>query len=264
VCVLGDAICSHCGAAWTLDDGASTTPLSTLGRVLYSSGSSAQRMSRSPKQSQVLVYQDVLCPWSSLAELRLMPLQRELADVFRFVSRPYPLRPMESLPSEEEIARAVHELEDAAREREALPLRAELWTSGDPPRSTVEPLAALEAARLQGESARVELQTRLRHAALEQGLNVTRPDVVFELAARSGLQMNRFSAAFGSPQTRRLIREEHRLARGRGVRRVPTLVIASRWMISGVRETAEYRDLLLACVGKLERARTPVLERLVH
>jgi len=221
-------------------------------------------MSYSSAHSQVLVYQDVLCPWSWLTELRLAAVQRELGDVLRFVPRPYPLRPMESLPSADEIARAVRDLEAAAGEREALPLRAELWTSGDPPRSSIEPLAALEAARLQGESARLELQARLRRAALEQGLNVTRPDVVFELAERAGLQMNRFSAAFGSPQTRRLIREEFRLARGRGVRRVPTLVIANRWMISGLREATEYRDLLLACVGKLERARTPALERLVH
>jgi hypothetical protein len=45
---------------------------------------------------------------------------------------------------------------------------------------------------------------------------------------------------------------------------VPTLVIGNRWMISGLRETGEYRELLLACVSKLEHARTPVLERLVH
>ena len=221
-------------------------------------------MSRTSKQSQVLLYQDVLCPWSWVAELRLSPLQRELADVLRFVPRPYPLRPMESLPSEDEISRAVKDLTSAAREREALPLRPDLWTSGDPPRSSMEPLAALEAARLQGEPARLELQMRLRHAALEQGLNVTRTDIVLELAERAGLQMNRFTAAFGSSQTRRLIREEYRLARGKGVRRVPTLVIANRWMISGVRETGEYRELLLACVGKLEHARTPSLERVVH
>ena len=88
-------------------------------------------MSRHSKQSQVLVYQDVLCPWSWLAEMRLAPLHRELADVLRFVPRPYPLRPMESLPSEDEISRAVKDLTSAAREREALPLRPELWTSGD-------------------------------------------------------------------------------------------------------------------------------------
>ena len=217
-------------------------------------------MSRAPKQSQVVVYQDVLCPWSWLAELRLSQLQRELAAVLRFVPRPYPLRPMESLPSEDEIARAVKDLAAAARERESLPLRSDLWTSGDPPRSSIEPLAALEAARLP-QAERLQLQTRLRHAALEQGLNVTRPDIVLELAERAGLQMN--AAAFGSSQTRRLIREEYRLARGRGVRRVPTLVIGNRWMISGLRETG-YRRLLLACVGKLEHARTPVLERVVH
>ena len=86
-------------------------------------------MSRTSKQSQVLVYQDVLCPWSWVAELRLSPLQRELADVLRFVPRPYPLRPMESLPSEDEISRAVKDLTSAAREREALPLCPDLWTS---------------------------------------------------------------------------------------------------------------------------------------
>jgi predicted DsbA family dithiol-disulfide isomerase len=238
--------------------------LSARGRLLYSSDFFRHQMSRSPKQTPVLVYQDVLCAWSWLADLRLAPVQRELADVYRFVPRPYPLRPMESLPSAEEIARAVRDLDSARAERETLPLRPELWTSGDPPRSSIEPLAALEAARLQGEPARLELQTRLRQAALEQGLNVTRPDVVFELAARAGLQMNRFAAAFGSSQTRRLIREEYRLARGRGVRRVPTLVIANRWMISGLRETGEYRELLLACVGKLERGRMPAVERVVH
>src|SRR5678816_1880293 len=100
---------------------------------------------------------------------------------------------MERFASESEIARAVKQLTSAARERESLPLRPELWTSGDPPRSSMEPLAALEAARLQGEPARLELQMRLRHAALEQGLNVTRPDIVFELAERTGLQMNRLS-----------------------------------------------------------------------
>ena len=45
---------------------------------------------------------------------------------------------------------------------------------------------------------------------------------------------------------------------------LPTLVIANRWMKSGLREADEYRDLLLICVGKLERFRTPALERMVH
>jgi predicted DsbA family dithiol-disulfide isomerase len=221
-------------------------------------------MSRSQKQLQISVYQDVLCPWSYLADLRLQQLHRELGDGVRFLIRPYPLRPMESLPTAEEIASAVRDIEAARAEREGLLLCTDLWTSGDPPRSSLEPLTAIEAAKLQGEPARLRLLHSLRRAALEQGLNITRSDVVFELAARAGLQMNRFAAAFDSPQTRRLIREEHRLARARGVRRAPTLVIANRWMISGLREVQEYRELILACMGKLERAHLTVYERLVH
>lgn len=221
-------------------------------------------MRRFPRQTQVLVYEDVLCPWSWLADVRMAVVQRELGPSFRVVRRPYPLRPVESLPSAREVSRAVRAIGRARRERESLPLRDELWTSGDPPRSSIEPLAALEAARLQGEPVRASLGDALRQAALIDGLNVTRPDVVFELAARVGLQMNRFAAAFGSPQTRRLIREEHRMARSRGVLRVPAVVIAGRWMISGLREVDEYRELLMACLGTLERKRAPLSDRRVH
>jgi predicted DsbA family dithiol-disulfide isomerase len=191
-------------------------------------------------------------------------LQRELGHAVQIVRRPFPQRLQESLPSPRQLTRAVRGVERARQEREALPLNGELWTSGDPPRSSMEPLAAVEAARLQGEPARAELLEALRRAALIDGVNVTRTDVVFELAARLGLQMNRFAAAFGSPDTRRLIREEHRLARGRGVLRAPAVVIAGRWMISGLRSVDEYRELLVACLGKLERARIPLSDRRVH
>ncbi len=76
----------------------------------------------------------------------------------------------------------------------------------------------------------------MQRAALEQGVNVARTDVVFELASRVGLSMNDFSAAFHSEETRRLILDEHRLAASRGVRGVPTLVIGGRWMICGLRD----------------------------
>ncbi len=221
-------------------------------------------MTRAAKQLEILVYQDVLCVWCYVADLRLETLQRELGDVVRFRRRPYPLRPGESLPTGREIHAAVQDLEAARAEREQLPLCPELWTSGDPPRGSLDALAALEAARLQGEEVRARLARSMQRLALEQGVNVTRTDVVFELASRAGLQMNRFAAAFGSPQTRRLILEEHRDAAERGVRRVPTLVIGGRWMISGLRDLPEYRDHILACLGKLSAQELGVRERLVH
>ena len=205
---------------------------------------------------QVVVYQDVLCAWCFIAEQRLSVVQRELGDQLRWKQRPFPLRVQEALPSAKELAGWVKDLGEAKKEPEGGALKEELWTAGDPPRSSIPALAALEAARLQGASARSALSRALQRAALEQGVNVTRPDVVFELAAAVGLEMNRFSAAFQSPETRQLILQEHRIAKERGVRGVPTVVIGGRWMICGLREVAEYRDHILGCLNKVERERS--------
>jgi predicted DsbA family dithiol-disulfide isomerase len=219
-----------------------------------------------PKPLQITVYQDVLCAWCYLADLRLEVLRKEFGDTVRWRVRPYPLRVQDTLPSErelrglsEEVRRAKEEPEPAARL-----LTPELWLGGDPPRSSLPGLAALEAARLQGPQARTFLARAMQRAALEQGVNVARTDVVFELASRVGLAMNDFSAAFHSEETRRLILDEHRLAAARGVRGVPTLVISGRWMVCGLRDLAEYREHILTCMGKLAAPRSGSPERIVH
>jgi predicted DsbA family dithiol-disulfide isomerase len=104
----------------------------------------------------------------------------------------------------------------------------------------------------------------MQQAALEQGVNVTRTDVIFELASRVGLDMSPFSAAYHSDNTRKLILDEHELAASRGVRGVPTLVIAGRWMVCGLRDVSEYREHILTCLGKLHAPRSGSPERMVH
>jgi predicted DsbA family dithiol-disulfide isomerase len=219
-----------------------------------------------PKPLQITVYQDVLCSWCYLADLRLEPLRKEFSDAVRWRVRPYPLRIVDTRPTEkelrglsEEIRRAKEEPDPAARL-----LTTDLWLGGDPPRSSLPGLAALEAARLQGPQARTFMARAMQRAALEQGVNVSRTDVVFELASRVGLAMNDFSAAYHSEETRRLILDEHRLAASRGVRGVPTLVIGGRWMICGLRDASEYREHILTCMGKLAAPRSGSSERIVH
>ena len=218
---------------------------------------------------QITVYQDVLCAWCYLADLRFEALRQELHGVVQWRARPYALRVVDALPTAKERNALVEEVQRARAEADpaARLLSTELWTSSDAPRSSVPALAALEAARLQGPAARTALFRTMQRAALEQGVNVTRTDVIFELANRVGLKMNAFAAAFGSAQTRELVMEEHRLAAGRGVKGVPTLVIGGRWMVCGLREVSEYREHILACLGKLYTAPTRgglVPERTVH
>jgi predicted DsbA family dithiol-disulfide isomerase len=152
----------------------------------------------------------------------------------------------------------------ARREPEGALLSPDLWIGGDPPASNIAPLVAIEAAGLQGTLARTRYADALRRAALEGGVNVARADVALELAGALGLNMNRFAAAYHSSQTRRSVLEEHRMAKERGIDGVPTLVIDRRWMISGLRDLAEYRRHILSCMAKLGAPREGSPESMLH
>lgn len=203
---------------------------------------------------QIVVYQDVLCAWCYVAEQRIDALAQELGGLVRVSYRPFSLRPRDTAPTPREIAQAQRALARAQKEPEAAALRPDLWTSNDPPRSTVPPLMALEAARLQGLEARAALSLALRRSALEQGVNVTRTDVLYELADRVGLKMDRFSAAFRAESTRRLVLNGRAAAASRGVRGVPAVVLGGRWMITGLRGLPEYREHVLGCFARLAKA----------
>ena len=222
-------------------------------------------MQRAPKPLEIVVYQDVLCAWCYVAERRLEILRQEFGQAIRWTSRPYALRLKEATPSPQELHDWVEDLERARREPEGRELSKDLWMSADPPRSSVPALAALEAARLQGTNVAAQLARCMQRAALQHGLNVARADVALELASSVGLDMNRFSAAWQSPETRKLVLEEHRLASTRGVKGVPTLVIGGRWMLSGLRGTREYRRHILDCLGKFDRGDVdPGSPRILH
>lgn len=205
------------------------------------------------KPIPVLVYQDVLCAWSYLADVRLERVRERFGATIDWRFRPYPLRIQDSLPSSRELREVRGEIQRARKEADpvAKRLTAELWSGDDCPRSSLLALCALEAARLQGEEKRQQLMRLMQRTALETAINVTRPDVIFELASSASLKMDPFAAAFQSENTRRLIRQEHRLATARGVRGAPTLVIGNRWMMSGLREEREYCEQILACMSKL-------------
>jgi predicted DsbA family dithiol-disulfide isomerase len=211
----------------------------------------------------ITVYQDVLCAWSYLAELRLEPLEAELGTNVRWNFRPFPLRARSMSLTQREKQEWVNEINRARLETDGGQLKSDLWLQSDCPTSSLRPLLAVEAAGLQGERSRRRMTRALQRAALEQGINVTRMDVTLELASALGLNMDRFSMALVSTRLRRMILAERDLARERGVSGVPTLVVAGRWMICGLRETLEYRHYIMMCLKK-DTERRASFERVVH
>ncbi len=205
-------------------------------------------MEHRPAPLEVLVYQDVLCAFSHVADQRLNQLREEFGERFRWSTRPYPLRIPDAVPSESAIAAWVRDYKKAALEPEGQSIRTDLWTGSDPPKSSMPALVALEVARLHGEEQHGRMLRALRQLGLEQGVNVNRSDVLYEVAERLGLPLHGFIAALGSAELRKLILEELRDADSRGVKGAPTVVIADKWMITGLRSVDEYREHLIRCL----------------
>lgn len=210
-----------------------------------------------------MLHGDVLDPWCWLAERRIVIAAEELHGRFCSLEHgPLPRRWERRAPTAAERRYRARELKRAAREPDAPPFSPELWSAGGTgPHGSAPPLVALAAARLQGRPAEHALREALREAALVAGIDVTRSDVIVELAARTGVDLARFVPALEAPGTERALLAEVEAAQELGVRAGPALVIADDWLVTGLRPLRDYRVLLKRYLSL--RAGAPV-EHTVH
>ncbi len=208
----------------------------------------------------VYFFHDVLCAYCVVTAERLRLLQAEFGDALELTLRPFPLRFGDTRLEARDVKRLVRTVRKAAKEPEGAGMTPEIWLSEDPPISSLPPLLAVEAALLQGRTAQDRLVTRLRNAAFRAGVDVTRRDVLLEVAAASGLDMTRFIAAFDAQATARAVELSHRDGVLHGVRAIPAVTIGDSWMMTGIRELSEYRDALARFLDEKGYARM----RMVH
>ncbi len=211
----------------------------------------------------LVIHGDLLDPWCWIVEKRIAIAAEELHGRFLPLEHaPLPRRWEPRAPTARERRKNVRELERAAREADAPPFSIGLWIEGGTgPQTSGPPLVAIAAARLQGFPAADRLRAALREAALVAGLDISRPDVIVEVAARSGLDLAGFVPAFEAPGTERAVVADIEEARELGVKAGPALVINEDWLVSGVRSLRGYRLLLKRYLAM--RAGTPV-EHTVH
>lgn len=202
-------------------------------------------MPRSDDKLELVLYHDVLCGWSWLAEKRLLLLCEEMGPYLRIRRRPFAVRPEERIPTRWECMAEASAWRKVARERDAEKIVPDLWKSSDPPTSSMPPLFALHAAAIVGGNAGGErLLAELRSAAFLHGVNISRDDVILEIAEKVGLPLSRFSNAYFSEQTRRTVRDQHEDAIVRGIDSVPTVILGDEWMLAGARSIEDYRSAI--------------------
>ena len=193
---------------------------------------------------EITYFHDILCAWCFVAGERVRALKSEYGDAVKVTLRPFPVRSDEERPTRKEQLELARNSRKASREPEGRLITSALWKGDDLPLSSMPPLYAVEAAAVQGNEAREALIDRLRVGAHVQGLNVSRTDVLFELAARTGLDMSRFQQAFESKSSRKGVDASCEDAGRHGVRAVPALAIGEEWLITGLRPMVEYRQII--------------------
>jgi predicted DsbA family dithiol-disulfide isomerase len=200
---------------------------------------------------ELVLHHDVLCGWSWLADKRLRALADEFHGMVKIDYRPYPLRIDEMVPTDREREAEIKALRKVGREKDGKGIVPDLWRSADPPRSSVPPLLAMEAARIiGGVSGRDRLLGAMRRAALQLGLNVSRDDVLVELAEQCGLDVGRFTTALNNSGTKRLVMGPWEEANQRGIEATPAVLVGGEWLLSGTRTIAEYRETIERFIEK--------------
>jgi predicted DsbA family dithiol-disulfide isomerase len=206
----------------------------------------------------LVLHGDILDPWCWIAEKRVSIAVEELHGRFLPLEHaPLPRRWEPRAPTASERQNRIRELKRAAREADAPPFSTELWSdSGAGPQSSGPPLLAIAAARLQGLAAANRLRAALREAALVAGLDISRRDIITEVATRCGLDLADFVPAFDAPGTERALLDDIEESYVLGVDAGPALVINDDWLVSGARSLRHYRRLLKRYLAM--RAGTPV------
>jgi predicted DsbA family dithiol-disulfide isomerase len=190
---------------------------------------------------EISFFHDVLCAWSYIADHRLERLRAEYEPTVRFRYRPFPLRPNEQAPNRKQRQVLARHYRRAAKEEEGGGVVDELWVGRDPPRCSLPPLLALEAALVQGPGAQRTLLRALRGAAFLRGVNVTRRDVLLELAQGASLDVDRFARDLDDPRCERAVEVSLAEASAIGIQGVPALILGGEWLLQGCREIDEYR-----------------------
>lgn len=168
------------------------------------------------------------CPWCYVAAVRLHKIRPEYEGRVRLRNRAFPLEVYGGGPPD----RRELELEiwlAAMQEPEATfrPFRADDW-----PTTTLPAFEAAWCANQQGEAIGHDFDLRIRRAFFAEGRNIGRRDVMRQLAAEAGLDLELFNNMFDSDVPRQAVLEEGRLGKERyRVRGTPTLMTAEAFKL---------------------------------
>jgi predicted DsbA family dithiol-disulfide isomerase len=194
----------------------------------------------------ITVYSDYLSPWCFVLAVRLRRIKVEYGDS---VSITWKSRPMVvgDIPGRQISPHSVESRERANFEEEGL---FNPWDENkDYPSSSMPAQVAAKCALQQGEEAFERFHNAVFQAFFRDCRDVSKPEVLFSLAADAGLDMERFSADFTSDERRREVLADAEEVRSRYAGwGIPLTVVCGRMPIEGAAPTDVYRHAVAVCL----------------
>jgi predicted DsbA family dithiol-disulfide isomerase len=133
----------------------------------------------------------------------------------------------------------------AAAQQHGMPVDVSLWRE-DPPSSTYPACVAYEAAALQDRERAHGFLRRMREAGMAGGANLERTDVLADLAAEAGLDVERFRSDLEGEEAREAFETDRRTARQHGAASFPTFLVEfddDRELLRGYKPFAKFEKV---------------------
>lgn len=154
---------------------------------------------------------------------------------------------------------------EAASGKHGMPVDATIWQE-DPPRSTYPASIATKAAEFQDQRLGLRYLRRVREVAATERGNTAKSDVLTEIAAEVGLDVNAFREAIDSGRAESAFEEDLRISRQRGVRGFPTFQIEAHdeaTIVGGYQSFDSLERALVEFAPDIERRALPSVEGFV-
>jgi putative protein-disulfide isomerase len=137
-------------------------------------------------------------------------------------------------------------------------MKHSIWFE-DPPSSSYPACIAVRTAGLQSELAADKCLTLIRKALMEEGMNVSRQDVLFDIVQQMdapNFSISKFSSDWKQQRGIEAFRDDIKKARFHNIGRYPTLTFSNPHgkgiMITGYRPYAALRDAFLFACSELK------------
>lgn len=172
---------------------------------------------------QLWEWAEYYCPWCYVAAARLHKVRPEYEGRVRLRTRAFPLEVYGGGPPDRhELALEVPLAALQEPEAEFRPYPSDDW-----PTTTLPAFEAAWSANQQGDAIGHDFDLRLRRAFFAEGRNIGRREVMLEIAAEAGLDLDRFRHMFEGGDALRAVLEEGRLGKENyRVRGTPTVMLA--------------------------------------